>query len=103
MSQKRKPAGDDDLRPEYHFADGVRGKYFERYRQGRNVVLLDADVAAVFKNPAAVNDALRALVAVAVAQVPHVRAEPELTRRNKPTTRASRKPAKKRAARAARG
>jgi len=106
MSQRRKLAGDDDLRPEYDFRGGLRGKYFERYRQGTNVVLLDADVAAVFKNPVAVNDALRALVAVAAARVPNVHTDPDLTRSSKPlqqTGRARRKPAKKRVARTARG
>jgi hypothetical protein len=51
--------------PEYDFSKAVRGKYYERYRQGTNVVLLDPDVAEVFPNATAVNDALRALVAVA--------------------------------------
>ena len=54
----------DDMRPEYDFSNAVRGKYYERYRQGTNVVLLDPDVAEVFPNLTAVNDALRALVAV---------------------------------------
>jgi hypothetical protein len=69
MSPKRSRAHDDDLRPEYDFRHGIRGKYLERYRQGTNVVLLDPDVAAVFKDRASVNDALRALVAVADASV----------------------------------
>jgi len=36
---------DDDLEPEYDFSGAVRGKYYQRYQQGTNVVLLDADVA----------------------------------------------------------
>ena len=36
---------DDDLVPEYDFSGAVRGKYYERYQQGTNVVLLDPDVA----------------------------------------------------------
>jgi hypothetical protein len=51
---------DDDLRPEYDFSRGVRGKYAERFAKGSNVVVLDPDVAAEFKTPQAVNDALRA-------------------------------------------
>lgn len=105
MSPKRKLA-DDDMRREYDFTGGVRGKYFERYRQGTNVVLLDPDVAAVFKDPVAVNEALRALLAVAEARVPPVKPETGGTRSNKPlqpTNRARRQPAKKRVARAARG
>ena len=38
--------------PEYDFTGAVRGKYYERYRQGTNVVLLDPDVAAVFRDSA---------------------------------------------------
>ena len=53
------------LRPEYDFSSGVRGKHHEAYRQGSNVVLLDPDVAAVFKDSDAVNAALRALARVA--------------------------------------
>jgi hypothetical protein len=55
--------------PEYDFSGAVRGKYYERYRQGTNVVLLDADVAEAFRDSAAVNDALRLLVSVAEAKV----------------------------------
>ena len=52
----------DDLRPEYDFSGGVRGKHAARYAAGTNVVVLDPDVAAVFPNSVAVNEALRALV-----------------------------------------
>ena len=47
MSQRRRIDSDDDMLPEYDFTGAVRGKYYERYRQGTNVVLLDPDVAAV--------------------------------------------------------
>jgi len=56
----------DELRPEYgseHFKNAVRGKYFEAYRRGTNVVVLDADVAQAFPSEKAVNDALRRLTA----------------------------------------
>jgi len=69
MSPKRKPEYDDDLLPEYDFSGAVRGKYYERYRQGTNVVLLDPDIAAVFRDSAAVNDTLRLLVSLAKAKV----------------------------------
>ena len=49
------------MRPEYDFRGGVRGKYAARVRRGCNVVLLDPDVAAAFRNSTAVNRALRAL------------------------------------------
>ena len=54
-----------DMRPEYDFSGGVRGKYVDRYRKGTNVVLLDPEVAAAFPDSTSVNDALRALLAIA--------------------------------------
>jgi hypothetical protein len=62
---------EDELRPEYNFAQmqgGVRGKYVERYRTGTNLVLLDPDVAQAFPNDQAVNDALRLLMQIALRQ-----------------------------------
>ncbi len=53
----------DGMRAEYDFSNGVRGKYAARYRAGTNVVMLDPDVAATFKDAEAVNRALRALIA----------------------------------------
>lgn len=50
----------DEMRPEYDFSKAVRGKHHKAYRRGTNVVLLDPDVAAVFKDSAEVNSALRA-------------------------------------------
>lgn len=51
----------DEMRPEYDFRGGVRGKYARRFAQGTNVVVLDPDVAAAFPDSAAVNRALRKL------------------------------------------
>ena len=53
------------LREEYDFSSGVRGKHYESYRRGTNVVLLEPDVAEVFKDSATVNSALRALAKIA--------------------------------------
>jgi hypothetical protein len=53
-----KPAK-DEMRPEYDIRGGVRGKYYERYQQGTNVVLLEPDIAEVFHDSAVVNEALR--------------------------------------------
>ncbi len=50
------------MRREYDFRSGVRGKYAARVREGRNIVALDADVAAAFPDSRAVNRALRALL-----------------------------------------
>jgi len=55
----------DEMRPEYDFSGGVRGKYVQRYRRGTNIVLLDPEVAAAFPDSTSVNDALRALLAIA--------------------------------------
>lgn len=50
---------DDEMREEYDFSSGVRGKYAQRFDAGSNVVVLDPDVAAEFKTRQAVNEALR--------------------------------------------
>jgi hypothetical protein len=58
----------DELRPEYKREDlgvGVRGKYFEDYSKGTNLVLLSPEVAKVFPTAEAVNDALRSLINLA--------------------------------------
>ena len=54
-----------DMRAEYDFSAGVRGKYVERYCRGTNVVLLDPELAEAFPDSKSVNDALRALLEVA--------------------------------------
>ena len=62
---------EDDLRPEYDFAQmegGIRGKYVDKYRQGTNIVRLDPDVAQAFPNDEAVNEALRMLMQIAQRQ-----------------------------------
>jgi len=64
----RKNKTSDELRPEYkreNLGEGVRGKYFEDYRKGTNLVLLSPDVARVFSTDEAVNEALRSLIDVA--------------------------------------
>ncbi len=64
MSKIHKEA-DDEMRAEYDFSGGVRGKYLERYKASSNIVVLDPDVSSVFPNAAAVNEALRGLAAIA--------------------------------------
>ena len=54
-----------DMRPEYDFSGGVRGKYAADFRKGTNVVVLEPEIAKFFSDSAAVNDALRALVEIA--------------------------------------
>ena len=59
---RKKPG--DDMRPEYDFSKGVRGKYAARFAEGTNVVVLDPDVADIFPTPTSVNEALRALAKI---------------------------------------
>jgi len=54
-----------EMQDEYDFSRGVRGKYAGRYAEGSNVVVLSPDVAEAFPDSDAVNDALRALAAIA--------------------------------------
>jgi hypothetical protein len=62
MKKTSKSDSSDEMRPEYDFSRGERGKYAQRFREGTNVIVLDPDVAAEFKDSAAVNDALRQLL-----------------------------------------
>ena len=62
---KRKPDDDpDDVRPEYDFSKGVRGKYVGRVPSLSRLARLDHDVAKVFADDKSVNDALRALAQI---------------------------------------
>jgi hypothetical protein len=64
----KKAKASDELRPEYKREDlgkGIRGKYFEEYSKGTNLVLLSPDVAEVFSTEEAVNEALRSLIRLA--------------------------------------
>jgi hypothetical protein len=54
-----------EMKAEYDFSSGIRGKYAKQYQQGNNVVLIDPELLAAFPDAKAVNDALRALVAIA--------------------------------------
>jgi hypothetical protein len=58
----------NELRPEYRREDlgqGVRGKYFESYQKGTNLVLISPDVAKAFPTEKAINKALRSLIDLA--------------------------------------
>lgn len=66
MKKENKQCLEDDLRPEYDLKSllksGIRGKYAHRFRKGTNIVILDPDVASVFPNGEAVNEALRLVI-----------------------------------------
>jgi hypothetical protein len=100
MSPQAQPDDSDDMRAEYDFCKGIRGRHFEAYRAGTNVVFLEPDLVAAFPDSASVNHALRLLIRLAQTK--------ELTggRANKagrPTSRSRRKPKAKARPRAARG
>ena len=62
-TRARKPSRSrDEMRPEYDFSAGVRGKYAGRFAEGTNLVLLAPDVAAEFPTASAVNKALRQVI-----------------------------------------
>ena len=58
-----------EMREEYDFSGGTRGKYAARFAEGSNVVILDPDIASVFPDSRAVNAALRVLSEAAKHQV----------------------------------
>jgi hypothetical protein len=64
MKKATDKAAETEMRAEYDFSRGVRGKYARRYARGANVVVLEADVAKMFPNAEAVNDSLRALAGI---------------------------------------
>lgn len=63
-----KRAKTEELRPEYRryeLGKGIRGKYFESYQKGTNLVLLSPEVAKAFPTEDSVNEALRSLINLA--------------------------------------
>ena len=55
----------EDIEKEYDLKSlgkGVRGKHFEQYTKGTNVVVIDPDLSKAFPNAKAVNDALRKIL-----------------------------------------
>jgi hypothetical protein len=69
MSHESEATVNDEMRPEYDFSGGVRGKYYEAYMQSSNVVVLDPDVAEIFRDSASVNEALRLIAKIAKSVV----------------------------------
>lgn len=65
MSQEPEVTVNDEMKPEYDFSGGVRGKYYQAYMQSSNVIILDPDVAEIFRDSASVNEALRLLAKIA--------------------------------------
>jgi len=69
MKSPKKKEQEPEMRAEYDFSKGVRGKYAKRFLEGRNIILLDPDVAGLFPDSKTVNDVLRALARIAQARV----------------------------------
>ena len=63
----------DEMLDEYDFSGGVRGKYVDRLNNSNPVVLLEPDVAAVFKDSESVNSTLRGLLPLIDAQAEKIR------------------------------
>jgi hypothetical protein len=100
MNQPVHPNDNGEIRPQYDFSHGVRGKHYEAYRAGTNVVFLDPDVARAFPDSASVNQALRLLLQLARTSTP-LDVQPD--KAAQPTSRAPRRAKKPKPVRAARG
>jgi hypothetical protein len=60
---KKPSRREPEMRAEYDFSGGVRGKYAKRFPRGAVAVVLEPDVAAEFRTARSVNKALRKLIA----------------------------------------
>lgn len=61
-----------EMLDEYDFTGGVRGKYVDRILNRENVIILEADVAEIFKDSESVNQALRGLLPIIQKQAEKV-------------------------------
>ena len=64
MKKAANKSANPEMRAEYDFSRGVRGKYARRFAQGTNLVRLESDVARIFPNSEAVNKSLRVLARI---------------------------------------
>ena len=75
----------DELRTEYKrsdFSGGlVRGKYAQRLKESSNVIVLKPEVAKVFPNEEAVNNALLSLIDIAQKTTRSTRRSTELVKK----------------------
>ena len=99
MNRQVRQNDKDTMRPEYDFSHAVRGKHYEAYRAGTNVVFLDSDVAKAFVDSASVNQALRLLLDLARVSVPSGIQSGESGQPASATPRRARKPKTGRATR----
>ena len=76
----KKVKKENEMRSEYKREDlgvGVRGKYYEAYKESHNVVLLKPEVAKAFPTEESVNEALMSLIRVAQTSIGQ-KAQPDL-------------------------
>jgi hypothetical protein len=66
MRHAKAKTDDLEMKAEYDFSVGVKGKYAKKFARGSNVVVLDPDVAKVFRGSKEVNDILRTLTRIAL-------------------------------------
>ena len=50
------------MKKEYDFSKGIKGKYYKKFLEGNNIVVLEPDVFKKFPNSKSVNDALKELI-----------------------------------------
>jgi len=63
-AMKKPKSSDPDMRDEYDFSNAVRSKYAKRFAKGTNIIVLEPEIAEVFPDAKAVNDALRPLAKI---------------------------------------
>ena len=68
MRKGKSTPGIAEMSAEYDFSGGERGKYAKQFAEGTNIIILDPDVADLFPDSKAVNEALRALSRIADRQ-----------------------------------
>ena len=61
MKKDQKKTDEMEMRDEYDFSEGVRGKYAGRYAEGTNVIILDPELTDLFPDSKSVNEALKYL------------------------------------------
>lgn len=57
---RKKTAAADEMRAEYDFRGGLRGRYAKRFANDVHLIVLEPDLAAEFPDAKAVSRALRA-------------------------------------------
>ena len=65
MRKARLSQPGDEMRVQYDFSKGVRGKYAKEYAKGTNIIVLDPDLRRFFPDSKSVNEALRVIARIA--------------------------------------